>query len=168
MKAWILIIVLLLLGVVSGTSLYFSLTKSAQKVGYVLNAQLLKGYKGTEDVQRSISKKFENTRFQMDSLKAVYMKLSEVKQSSRELEIRKAQIKNSLERMTSEEQEVSLNAEGQLWNQINSHVSAFGKANKYSMIIGASGNGNLMFADSTLNVTSQVIEFMNQKYVSGK
>jgi outer membrane protein len=50
------------------------------------------------------------------------------------------------------------------WTEINKYIMEYGKENKFDMIHGVSGEGNLMYADEKLNVTDQVIEYMNNKY----
>lgn len=52
----------------------------------------------------------------------------------------------------------------QIWNQINTYVSDYGKLNNYTFIYGINGDGNLMYASDNRDITSEVIEFVNQKY----
>ena len=155
------------IGLVGSFMLFSCSDASSSKTAYVLNARLLKEYKGTEDIKKSLSRRFEKNQVLVDSLKFVFQKIEETKLSTKDIQFKRFQIKESLDRMTSEEERASAEAEAQLWNQINVHVSNYGKENNYSMIIGAMGNGNLMYADSTLDVTSKVIDYMNKKYVAG-
>lgn len=51
-----------------------------------------------------------------------------------------------------------------IWNQINQYVSDFGIQKKYSFVFGATGQGNLMFANKELDLTDEVLEYINNKY----
>ncbi|PKP22732.1 MAG: hypothetical protein CVU05_02600 [Bacteroidetes bacterium HGW-Bacteroidetes-21] len=51
-----------------------------------------------------------------------------------------------------------------IWKRINQNISEYGKANNYSYIFGAEGSGSIMYCDSTLNITSEVLLFINNKY----
>ena len=50
------------------------------------------------------------------------------------------------------------------WTKLNSYVTEFGKKNGYDIIIGASGNGSLMYGNETFNITEEVIEYANNRY----
>lgn len=52
----------------------------------------------------------------------------------------------------------------QIWDRINQYVTEFGKKNGYKYIFGADGSGSLMYADSTNNITDEVIDYINRKY----
>lgn len=51
-----------------------------------------------------------------------------------------------------------------IWKQLNQYISEFGKDNGYDYLHGASGNGSIMYADSSHNVTADVIAYVNDKY----
>lgn len=52
----------------------------------------------------------------------------------------------------------------QIWSRINVFVTEYGKKNGYDYIFGADGTGGLMYSDSTNNITSDVITYINNKY----
>lgn len=51
-----------------------------------------------------------------------------------------------------------------IWKYINEEVSNYGDENGYDYIFGASGNGSLMFADSTHDITQEFVQYLNEKY----
>jgi len=51
-----------------------------------------------------------------------------------------------------------------VWRYINEGVADFGKEKGYDYIFGASGNGSLMYADTTHDVTADVVSFLNARY----
>lgn len=52
----------------------------------------------------------------------------------------------------------------QIWNQINEYTKKFGEENDYEFILGANGQGVLMYAKGTKNVTKELVEYVNAKY----
>ena len=52
----------------------------------------------------------------------------------------------------------------QIWERINGFTKTFAEENNYDMILGASGDGSLMYAKDTLDVTDELILFCNNNY----
>lgn len=52
----------------------------------------------------------------------------------------------------------------QVMKQLNQYVQDYGSEHGYTYILGADGNGSLMFADKSKNVTKEILEYLNQKY----
>ena len=55
----------------------------------------------------------------------------------------------------------------EVWAFINDGIKEYGDTHGYDFIFGATGDGSLMFARESTNVTDSVIQFINRKY-SGK
>ena len=54
----------------------------------------------------------------------------------------------------------------QVWLQINQFIKDYGVKQGYTYIYGATGSGNIMYADSTSNITDEVTIFINNMYES--
>jgi outer membrane protein len=52
--------------------------------------------------------------------------------------------------------------------QINEYMQEYGKAHGYSYILGADGNGTIMFADTEKNITDEVLAYLNDRYKGKK
>lgn len=52
----------------------------------------------------------------------------------------------------------------QIWDRLNGYVKTYAEENEYDMILGASGNGNLMYAADTLDITDELIAYCNNQY----
>jgi outer membrane protein len=67
---------------------------------------------------------------------------------------------------TFQEEQGKLLAEydGRIWAQINEYVKEFGKKNNYKVILGANGQGSLMYADEQTDITKPVLEYLNDRY----
>lgn len=49
-------------------------------------------------------------------------------------------------------------------DRLNEYIKAFAEENGYDYVLGSSGQGNIMYAKETLNVTDKLIEYINKKY----
>jgi outer membrane protein len=51
-----------------------------------------------------------------------------------------------------------------VWGQLNQYVNEFGKKNGCIYILGANGQGNIMFAKEDKNITTDLIQYVNERY----
>ncbi|MDP1801742.1 MAG: OmpH family outer membrane protein [Bacteroidota bacterium] len=63
-----------------------------------------------------------------------------------------------------ENQMTSADYMNKIWNQINQFVEDYGTEKKYAFVLGANGQGNIMFGDKGKNVTTDVIAYINNRY----
>lgn len=54
--------------------------------------------------------------------------------------------------------------EQQIWTQLNHFLQEFGDLDNYQVILGAKGDGTIIYANNIKDVTDEVIEFVNDKY----
>lgn len=52
----------------------------------------------------------------------------------------------------------------QIWAQINQYTKDYGKENGYSFILGAAGDGVLMYADDSKDITEALKIYLKEKY----
>lgn len=52
----------------------------------------------------------------------------------------------------------------QIWNQLNQSIEDYRKETGYDFILGTSGSGNIMSANSSCDITKELIEYANKKY----
>lgn len=52
----------------------------------------------------------------------------------------------------------------EVWKQLNQYIKDFGSEKGYDYIIGANGEGNLMYAKEQNDVSKELIQFVNEKY----
>lgn len=61
-------------------------------------------------------------------------------------------------------QAVSAEYNSKILNQLNQYIADYGKEHHYSFLFGATGQGNIMYADQSQNITQQVIDYVNNRY----
>lgn len=52
----------------------------------------------------------------------------------------------------------------QVWNQLNQYVKDFGVNQKYEYIYGTIGQGNLMYAKEQLEISDELLKYVNERY----
>lgn len=51
-----------------------------------------------------------------------------------------------------------------IWKRLNPLIQDYGRENKYKMIFGANGTGNLLYSDTSLDISNDLIIYINSKY----
>ena len=51
-----------------------------------------------------------------------------------------------------------------VYERLNNYVKAYGKEKNYSLILGSDGKGGVMYVDSTVDITKDLIRYINKKY----
>lgn len=52
----------------------------------------------------------------------------------------------------------------QIWSRIKSYSIEFSKEKKYQLIIGSDAKQNILFADENIDVTNELLNYINKKY----
>lgn len=55
----------------------------------------------------------------------------------------------------------------QIWSQLNQYIKDFGEKNEYDIIYGASGDGNIMYAKKSYDISKEISEYVNYRYGGG-
>jgi outer membrane protein len=69
-----------------------------------------------------------------------------------------------LENQSSIEEEKLLKA---VLNKINDFIERYGKHKGYGVILGANGQGNILYTEDKIDITAEVIQELNNEYVEG-
>lgn len=139
--------------VVSWVVLYFLLK---QKTGFIFNQKVFEEFKGTKILQEKITRKKQDDMALLDSLSKEV-----TKRPSPEI-FQKYQL--AKDNLLLQEQQLTEQYTAEIWSRINRYISVYGKEKGYDFILGASGNGNLMYAKESVDITKEVIEYINKEY----
>lgn len=154
---------------------YFNSTSSDQV--YVDVNKLLEGYNRTKVVRADFEEKAKSLNANVDSLISGWqneLKLYEKersKMSKKELELKQQllsskqqQINNYQQAVQKQIQEEDKKATQTVINDINDYVKEYGKKHGYKLILGASGGGNIMYADDSTDLTEAILEGLNAEF----
>lgn len=153
------------------------------KIAYVEIDSLLNNYNLCKDLNETMIKKQENVEV---TLKEKMKDLdNEVRDFERKYQnnvftperaqqeqnrlIKKRQDLEALhQRLMGELQQENDKNSIRLRDSINAYLKEYNKDRKYSLIINNAGFNNLLYADPALNITQEVIEGLNKRYVPAK
>jgi len=73
----------------------------------------------------------------------------------------RTQLQDTREKLSEEYQNRSQKYQEEVWGVINRSVERYGKEHHYKFILGATGNGALMYADESEDITKEIIAYIN-------
>jgi outer membrane protein len=172
MKAALAIISVILLATVS-IQVYMYL--KAPKAAYVDTLRLYESFSMRQELQGELDKTSGARKKILDSLSL------NIKWLKAELETNNYKKPGGMEQYSKMMEEYRLKQEQfekentlmaqkyteQVWTQINQYMKDYGQMKNYQYIYGANGQGNLMYADESANITEELISYINNRY-SGK
>ena len=156
---------------------------SELKIAYVEIDSLLNNYNLCKDLNEAMIKKQENVEVTLkEKMKSLD---SEVRDFERKYQnnvftperaqqeqnrlLKKRQDLEALhQRLMGDLQQESDKNNIQLRDSINAYLKEYNKDKKYSLIINNAGFNNLLYADPAFNITQEVIDGLNKRYVPAK
>lgn len=155
----------------------FFYLKSSSELVYVDVNKLLEGYKRTKEVRAQFEIKAKTLNANVDSLMTDWQnelktyEKERAKMSKKELELKQEllgnkqqQINNYQQAIQKQIQEEDKKATQTVINDINDYVKEYGKKHNYKIIFGASGGGNIMYANDVSDLTDEVLEGLNTEF----
>lgn len=172
-----LAIIAFVLGVLS---IYLSQNKSSELV-YVDVNKLLDGYSRTKIVRAEFEDKAKILKSNVDSLVVGWqneLKDYEKNRSSytkKELELKQELLGNKQQQINNYQQAIQKQIQDEdkkatqtVINDINDYVKEYGKNKGYKIIFGASGSGNIMYADEKTDLTETILKGLNKEFEGKK
>jgi outer membrane protein len=152
MRVLYIVIAILFLAVAALTFLVLS---PRSKSGYIYNSKVFEKFDGTVHLQAKLANQRKANKKVMDSLTTL------IEKGRKDLENEYAVRANSL---ASSEAQLNEQYTADLWKFINEGVKEYGDQNNYDFIFGATGTGDLMYAREDLDLTEEVVKFLNDRY----
>ncbi len=148
---------------------------------YVDVNKLMEGYSRTKVEREAFNKKAATLKANVDSLISGWQKelqsyeKERASMTKKELELKQQllsnkqqQVNNYQQAIQKQIQEEDQKATKTVVNDINAYIKEYGKEKGYRIIFGASGGGNVMYADKAADLTDDVLEGLNQQYKGKK
>lgn len=160
-----------------GVIVTFFYLKSSSELVYVDVNKLLDGYSRTKIAKEDFEKKATTLKANVDSLLTDWQKelqnyeKERASLSAKELELKQQllgnkqqQINGYQEAIQKQIQEEDKKTTQTVINDINDYIKEYGKKHGYKIIFGASGGGNIMYADEATDLTADVLKGLNAEY----
>lgn len=139
---------------------------SRPKIAFVDFMKLYEGYNGKIELQKKLTDLKSKQDYFMDSL-SVDIKMIESKGKATNAPdyIDKVNRVNRIYReFEDKNKKIEQTYINQVVNQINGYVTEYGAKQHYDLILGANGNGSIMYAAKPQDITDEVLKYINQKY----
>ena len=126
--------------------------EASLKTGYIRNQILFESYSGTQETKKVLTQMRHKHQFILDSLQLI------------QTDSAKMIYQYQQKQFQVQEAEYVEQSNQQLWHQINEYIKLYGEDEDYDYIFGATGNGSLMYAPETRDITRQVTQYINIRY----
>ncbi|SEC56792.1 periplasmic chaperone for outer membrane proteins Skp [Tenacibaculum sp. MAR_2009_124] len=152
--------------------LFIVMSNSKERVVYIDNVKLYNEFNMTKELGDINEKKYKPLLVKFDSLvnnlKGLEEKLNNQKKISKKEEDEYMKLKRFVVSGDAEIQDlraqVKMEINKKVWERLNTYVREFGKERDYDVVLGAQGQGNIMYSKEEFNVTNQFIEYANSKF----
>ncbi|WP_208682082.1 OmpH family outer membrane protein [Flavobacterium sp. SLB02] len=131
------------------------------KTVYVDNVKLFNDFSMTKELKNSGEKEFNLKKSKVDSL---YSKLQYPGLSISEKKITMQQFVQYKEELEHFNQFFAAEQSTKIWARIKSYSAEFSKDRNYQLIIGSDNKQTILFADEEIDVTNDLITYLNKKY----
>lgn len=145
---------------------------SKSKIVYVDNIKLFTDFNMTKDLNKQNEKKYAGKIKVFDSLvnniKILEQSLQKLKTipNSKKMEYAKLQkVVVEKDRELAEIREfVKNDVNKKVWKRLNNYINTYGEKRNIDIILGAQGQGNIMYGKDYADITKDFIKFANSKY----
>ena len=176
MKKYNTLLFLVALSIILAVFSFYRSGHSSQLV-YVDVNKLIEGYQRTKLAKVEFEKKTKSMKANVDSLVSQWqneLKIYEQERASlspKELQLKQELLSSKQEHLTAYQEAINNQIAEEdkkitqtVINEVNDYVREYGKENGYKIIFGASGGGNIMYADESTDLTAKVLEGLNADY----
>ncbi len=151
---------------VSGLALLFFISTTfftTPDVVYVDNIQLFDGFNMTKEMKRIGENQFNTQKEKIDSLYATIQKSNPAQQQVLMKEY--VALKENLEQFN---QQFAYEETQKIWKRLHSYIDEFSGENNYKLIIGSEKKQDILYANPNINITNELINYVNSKYEGAK
>jgi outer membrane protein len=147
--------------IVLSFSLLFYFLRSNKEIAYVDSQKIFDGFVMTKEMKRAGEKEFNSRKLVLDKLYSNLQSPTISASQKKELMQQFIQGKEELEEFN-----LTFAAEQttQIWSRITSYTAEFSKEKKYQLIIASDKKQAVLFADEEIDVTSDLLTYLNKKY----
>lgn len=150
--------------------------KEKNTIAYIHNQEVYAEFGLTKDLQNEYNKTFNQRKAILDSMEARISGLA------KKVELENGRNKEDLDRVTvlqeefvvrkrqleQENQVLNQKYQAQILDQMNEYLEMFGQEKELKLLFGANGNGEIMYADPSVDMTKEAIVYINHQYAGKK
>jgi outer membrane protein len=130
-----------------------------RSVGYINPGKLVEGYHGSVPRKAALMTQAKIWQANLDSLSAELTAVPAAEKEAKEQEF--LRYRGALQQKA-QEQEARVQQE--ILGEINAYIKQYGKAQEYDFILGATDQGNIVYAADGTELTEVILQGLNQQY----
>lgn len=132
----------------------------ATKIVYIDNFKVFDSFEMKKDYDKILEKEVSEEKMSLDALAS---SISLEKEAVRQAEMKKTFFEKK-QVFEAKFQQLSEKYTNMVYERLNEYIKDYGKKNKCSLILGTTGQGNVMFVDEKVDVTKEIIKYVNGQY----
>lgn len=157
---------------------YFQFIRSSEKIAYIDSARVINSYQGMVKARAEYQGKVAVWKANIDTLaKEVQEQLQKFqsespRMSSREKELTKQLVQSKQQQLAEYQRAIGEKANTEdalatkkVIDEINAYIKVYGEEHHFKIILAATEQGSIAFAEKHLDITDKIIEGLNNKYV---
>ncbi len=133
------------------------------EIVYIDNIKLFNGFNMSKDLGKINNEKITKQKKKLDSLYAIYSIFREQKNTEKAQQL-EVQLRTEDQELRKINEYFSKEVSQQVWNRLNQYIKEYGETHTLKIILGTQGNGNVMYAQQGIDITTSVLEYANTKY----
>lgn len=137
----------------------FRMIRPHSDYAYVDVMRLTQGYKLKADLEQDLFQRLQPAKNVLDSLR--FQAGLQAGPGATAIQRRYEEAAFEYERAT---QSVDAQLSSQVWERLNPAIAAFGREHHLKLLVGATGTGNVLYGDTTLDLTNALIKYVNEAY----
>lgn len=137
---------------------------SEKKIVFMDNFKVFEGFAMKKDYDKRLEKEISLERSQLDSVAAQLNELSKsgMKES---FNSKQQEFMYAKKQFDEKFQKLSQEYTNQVYERLNIYIRDYGKNHQYEFILGATGDGNVMYVDQKADITEELIDYINKEYL---
>jgi outer membrane protein len=156
---------------------YLHFANRGQKIVYIDSSKVINAYQGMTQARQEYQIKASVWKANIDTLAAdVQKKITEYQKESakmpaREKELSKQLIQTKQQQLAEYQRAVNDKAQQEdalmtrkVMDEINAYIKKYGEQHHHTIVLAATDQGNIAFAEKDLDITEQIIEGLNKSY----
>lgn len=165
------IFVFLLIAVLASAVIYTTWIRKTgdSKKGTIVfmdNFRVFESFAMKKDYDKRLEKEIYQESTRLDSLAAELSRVSAGKsKASGDQEFKNQQYYAARKAFDEKFNALSKEYTSQVYARLNMYIKDFGKAGNYRIILGASGDGNVMYVEPEAEITDELIQYINKQYL---
>lgn len=148
-----------------GLIVYFAVQKyQTPKIGYVKVGSIMEKYQGLIDAAQTLEADYKIAQSNMDTVKSQYVAFrkskpsaEQIRQADQEMAAYQNKFSEDMNRRRNELSQPAI-------EKINNYIADYGKKHHYKIILGATTDGNILYAEETDDLTQTILNDLNALY----